>query len=206
MMSTLFDSSTLVTTLIPLGIRCIIDLIVVGAVMGGVYAGGRRGVTPARGEYLFTLTIFNILIFFLASLLADTRIELGLAFGLFAIFSILRYRTVQIEIREMTFLFISIIVAICNSMVTEGIPLVMIIFADVIIVCATWLFDHLWVRRALPSMTIRFENVVLVAQSRRDELIRVLSERIGMKVVSVRVLSINYLQDAADLHVVYENQ
>lgn len=205
MTTMIYELFAVTAPLVPLVIRCLLDLAVVGLVMGGVYAGGRRGISPARGEYLFTLTIFNILIFFLASLLADTRIELGLAFGLFAIFSILRYRTVQVEIREMTFLFISIIVAICNSMVTEGIPLPLILFADVMIVSATWLFDHLWIRRSHPSMNVRFENVALIALPRRDELMKVLSERIGMTVVSVRVLSVNYLQDAADLHVVYVN-
>jgi hypothetical protein len=61
-----------------------------------------------KQEYLFTFLIFNQMIFFVCTFLKYIMIDLGFAFGLFAIFSILRYRTEAIPIREMTYQFLVI--------------------------------------------------------------------------------------------------
>ena len=58
-----------------------------------------------KKDYLFTYFLFNIPIFFLCVLLNNVKLSIGFAFGLFAIFGILRYRTEQIGIRDMTYLF-----------------------------------------------------------------------------------------------------
>ena len=58
-----------------------------------------------KKDYLFTYFLFNILIFFLCVLLNSVKLSIGFAFGLFAIFGVLRYRTEQISIKDMTYLF-----------------------------------------------------------------------------------------------------
>ena len=65
--------------------------------------------------YVFTFLAFNTIIFFVLSFLASIEIGLGVGFGLFAIFSILRYRTDPIPIREMTYLFIIAALPVMNS-------------------------------------------------------------------------------------------
>ena len=61
-----------------------------------------------RKEYLFTYYMIGIIVFFLCFTLKKMELDMGMALGLFAIFGILRYRTNQIEIREMTYLFVVI--------------------------------------------------------------------------------------------------
>ena len=58
-------------------------------------------ITP-RKEYLFTYILISVVVFFMIMLLENVGVEIGFALGLFAIFGMLRYRTQQIPIREMT--------------------------------------------------------------------------------------------------------
>ncbi len=66
-------------------------------------------------DYVFTFFAFNTIIFFVLSLLSSIDLSVGFGFGLFAIFSVLRYRTHPIPIREMTYLFIIIALPVLNS-------------------------------------------------------------------------------------------
>ena len=50
-------------------------------------------------RYVFTFFAFNAIIFFVMGLLNTTDLSIGVGFGLFAIFSVLRYRTDTIPIR-----------------------------------------------------------------------------------------------------------
>ena len=70
-------------------------------------------------EYIFTFLAFNTVIFFVLRLLSSINLSVGLGFGLFAIFSVLRYRTDPIPIREMTYLFVIIALPVMNSILTS---------------------------------------------------------------------------------------
>ncbi|PKP23016.1 MAG: hypothetical protein CVU05_01485, partial [Bacteroidetes bacterium HGW-Bacteroidetes-21] len=59
-------------------------------------------------DYIFTFVLFNIIIFLLTYVLNEVKISMGAAFGLFAVFSMLRYRTAGISMKDMTYLFIFI--------------------------------------------------------------------------------------------------
>ena len=61
-----------------------------------------------NSEYFFTYFIFNIVIFLISFLLNKVELSMGAAFGLFAVFSMLRYRTEDISIKDMTYLFLVI--------------------------------------------------------------------------------------------------
>ena len=49
----------------------------------------------------------------------NIKLDLGFAFGLFAVFSILRYRTISIPLKEMTYLFLVIGIAVINALTTK---------------------------------------------------------------------------------------
>ncbi len=120
-------------------IRFIINLVVITLLITCIYSPVKK-----KKEYLFVFFNFNILIFFIASLLSKIKMETGFAFGLFAIFSIIRYRTKQIPIKEMTFLFISIILATINSTVTIEIDFLTILMANVMILLSSYVMEKIW--------------------------------------------------------------
>ena len=67
-------------------------------------------------DFLFTFFLFNTVNFLICFLLSTTQLKLGFAFGLFAIFSILRYRTVSVPIREMGYFFVCVTIGLLNSL------------------------------------------------------------------------------------------
>ena len=69
-----------------------------------------------RRDYYFTFALISLSIFFMIFLLGSVKIKVGFALGLFAIFGIIRYRTEQMPVREMTYLFVLIAVSVINAL------------------------------------------------------------------------------------------
>ena len=61
-----------------------------------------------RSELFLTFFSFNLVIFLIAYVLTSADISMGAAFGLFAVFSMLRYRTEGISATDMTYLFLGV--------------------------------------------------------------------------------------------------
>lgn len=154
-----------------------------------------------KSEYLFTFFLFNVLIFFIASMLATVTLKTGFGFGLFAVFTMLRYRTETIEIKEMTFLFICTILGVINSLATSFGE---IVFANLVIVTATYFLEIHWTGRFQGTMIINYDDIRLVNVNMKPALIEELENRTGLKVTNVEIVNINYLRDTADLRVFYE--
>ncbi|MDC7233797.1 MAG: DUF4956 domain-containing protein [Spirochaetales bacterium] len=179
-------------------LRFLMNIIFMTILMGTYYKVNNNS------QFLFNFIVFNILIFFVASFLSRIVLETGFAFGLFAIFSILRYRTEAIPIKEMTFMFTSIIMATINSTITSELCLAEIVFANIIIVMAIFIMERKWLKNYKPSRKILFEQIELIHEDRRDELIRVLEERTGYKISDIKVNKIDYLKDTASITVYME--
>lgn len=182
-------------------LRFTLNFIVSMIVIKGIYYRVNK-----RSEYLFTFIIFNILIFFVSSLLADAKLKTGFAFGLFAVFSILRYRTEQIEIKEMTFLFISIILAVINSVVTDRVSLTEILFADIVIIVAAYVLEIAWLENYRSSIPVKYEHIELIQEGHEKELIEDLRKRTGLPITSVEIKSVSFMSDSANLIAYYDNQ
>lgn len=91
-----------------------IDLIAILIIIIFVYYPNNR-----RREYIFTFVLFNVVIFLLTYVLNEVKISMGAAFGLFAVFSMLRYRTQGISMKDMTYLFIFIATGLLNAIHLE---------------------------------------------------------------------------------------
>lgn len=67
-------------------------------------------------EYMFTVVMLNVIVFFICFTMKKLELDLGLALGLFAVFGVLRYRTDSLKPKEMTYLFIVIGLALINAL------------------------------------------------------------------------------------------
>ncbi len=181
--------------------RFFLNLLFAFIVIKGIYHRINK-----RNEYLFTFFVFNVLIFFVSSLLSSIKLKTGFAFGLFAVFSILRYRTRQIDIKEMTFLFASIIIAVINSLVTSKVGLFEILFANISIVLAIFILESIWLKGFSASIPIIYENIDLVHANKREEMARDIQKRTGLPVKSFEIVKINLLRDTAEILVYYDDQ
>ena len=156
-----------------------------------------------KKDYLFTYFLFNILIFFLCVLLNNVKLSIGFAFGLFAIFGILRYRTEQISIKDMTYLFAVISLAVINALVSKKISLAELLFTDGMILLVTYALEHVWLTRHEAMRQLIYDRVDLIRPGQREALHTDLKQRLGISVSRVEVGRIDLLRDTAQLRVFY---
>ncbi len=156
-----------------------------------------------RKDYLFTFIIFNILIFFLSFLLSSVKLQLGFAFGLFAVFSILRYRTEALPIKEMTYLFIVIGIAVINAVANKKISWAELVFTNAAIVGAVYVLERMWLLRHETQRLVVYDNIELIKPENSAQLIADLKNRTGLPVTRTRIDKIDLLRDVAFLYVYY---
>lgn len=156
-----------------------------------------------KKDYLFTYFLFNVLIFFLCVLLNSVKLSIGFAFGLFAIFGVLRYRTEQISIKDMTYLFAVITIAVINSLASKKVSITELLFTDGMILVVTFFLERLWLTRHEAMKQIIYERVDLIKPTNRTALYQDLQDRLGVKVSRVEIGRIDLLRDTAQLRVFY---
>ena len=156
-----------------------------------------------RKDYLFTFLLIGNMIFFLCFLMANIEIKLGFAFGLFALFGIIRYRTNPIPIKEMTYLFIVIGLAVLNSMSIGTVSFIELIVSNAIIVIMLALMEKVFFLSNELSKKIVYEKINLLKPDKREILIEDLYERTGITIHRVDVVSINLIKNKAKLIIYY---
>lgn len=149
-----------------------------------------------RKDYMFTFMLVSVAIFFLCYLLANVKIDLAFALGLFAIFGIIRYRTDAIPTKEMTYLFIVIGLSVMNSLVS-GITIAEILVANVLTVGLAYGLERLWLLRHESFKIVLYERIELIKSGNREALKKDLEERTGIVINRVEVGRIDFLRDTA---------
>jgi hypothetical protein len=156
-----------------------------------------------KKDYLFTYFLFNVLIFFLCVLLNSVKLSIGFAFGLFAIFGVLRYRTEQISIKDMTYLFAVITIAVINSLASKKVSIAELVFTDGMILLMTYALEHLWLTRHEAMKQLIYERIDLIKPANRQALYDDLHQRLGVKVSRVEIGKIDLLKDTVQMRVFY---
>ena len=155
-------------------------------------------------EFVFTYYVFNIITFSLCVLLRKVPMELGFALGLFAVFGILRYRTEEIRMRDLTYLFIVIGLGILNAVANKKVSLAELVTVNVVIVGITAGLELHSSNRRNGSTPMLYDNLSLLRPGERAALLADLSARTGFEVVRVQVHKIDLLRDAAEITVFYQ--
>lgn len=156
-----------------------------------------------RKDYLFTYILISMVIFLLCYMLENVKLELGMALGLFAVFGIIRYRTSQIPIREMTYLFIVIGLAVINALANKKISFTELLLANAAIFFVTYILEKVWSLKHVSRKVIQYDNVNLIHPDKYDALVADLEARLGLDITKVEVGRVDFLRDTAKLVVYY---
>lgn len=155
-------------------------------------------------DYVFTYVAFNTIIYFVMAFMTSAELSLGVGFGLFAIFSVLRYRTSTMSIREMTYLFVVTALPVINAMLMKGDNFLMLAAVDVIVAAMLWVLEREWGFHYESQQAVRYDRIDLIMPDRRDQLLADLRQRTGLPIKRVEVGRINFLDDTAALRVFYD--
>lgn len=156
--------------------------------------------THKNKDFLFTFFIFNFIIF---TLLSTTKLKPGFAFGLLAIFSIMRYRTVTVPIKEMGYFFICLALGMINALSIVEENWYIVIACNVAILLLTVILDRFISLTHENVKEITYERVDLIQPDKRAELVDDLMQRTGLPIHRVEIKNINFLRDSAKIHIFY---
>ncbi len=161
--------------------------------------------TSKRKDYLFTYILISSIIFLLCYLLEKVMLQIGFALGLFAIFGIIRYRTLTIPIKEMTYLFLIIGISVINALADTSSDILAIIFTNLIVILITYGLEKRWLMRHETSKVIIYEKIELLKPGHAEDLINDLQERTGIpEILRVEIGEIDFLRDICHLIIYFE--
>ena len=162
-----------------------------------------------RRDFRFTFMLIPVaiffIVFFMIFVLEDMKgkASMGVYIGLFGIFSIMRYRTDTMPVREMTYLFITIALAVVNA-VSVNVSMAEVILTNLIVAVAVWVCE----KRLKSNSTklVQYDRIELITPARRQELIADLQTRLGLNITNVEVGAVDFLKDMAMLRITYDGK
>ena len=155
-----------------------------------------------RNDFYFTFMLMTVAIFFLVYFMMGMdrgKATMGVGLGLFGIFSIMRYRTDTMPVREMTYLFLIVCLSVVHSMAESFGELLIV---DVLTIIAIIICEMRFKIHA--TKLIQYDRVELIKPEKREELIADLEARTGLKIIKIEVGGVDFLKDSVVLRVTYD--
>lgn len=177
-------------------LKLLIDLGATAVLLYGIYLPNNN----RNREYIFTFFMLNVVIFHVAFLLNGVTMSMGAAFGLFAVFGLLRYRTEDIPMKDMTYLFLCIALGLIVAVASGD-------WEPAVICCAilvpTFLLDSRLIARKELHKDVRYENIEMVKPENHPKLMEDLRTRTGLDIHYIAIRNIDFVRDTATVRVFY---
>lgn len=157
-------------------------------------------------HYVLTFLSFNTMTYFVLGLLTNANLGIGAGFGMFAIFSIIRYRTDTIATREMTYLFVLIAVGVMNSVLSFHEDFMRLCTFNVIIIALLYILEKGWGFHFENTKQIVYDKIDYILPENRENLLADLKERTGLPVRDVSILHIDLVRDTANIIIFYDKK
>jgi hypothetical protein len=184
------------------GARLFIDMVFVILLLKFIYIKRYKS-----KDYVFTFFVFNIVIFSVAFLLNKVELSLGAAFGLFAVFGMLRYKTEEISIKDMTYLFLNIAIGlICAVTKIKGEDMfeyAFLIGLNLLIFIIIYLLESNVFMKRESMKLVNYEKIENIKVNDQSQLIADLRERTGIDIHRVVIQKVDFLKDSAQIKIYF---
>ncbi len=177
-------------------IRLLVDLVSVILLIRLIYLPNNK-----NKEKVFTFQIFNLIIFLITFLMNKVDMSMGAAFGLFAVFTMLRYRTENITTKDMTYMFIMIALGLINAVMKGNWDELIIV--NLIVIAATFILESNLIIKKETSRLIYYDNMELIRPDRRKELMEDLERKTGVKINHISFRRIDFVREIAQIYIYY---
>jgi len=159
-----------------------------------------------KEKFLFSLFLMGIIAFFIVSILRSVYIEMGMGFGLFAVFSILRLRTRNFTEKDMAYTFTTFGIAVVNSLKLVKFPLLGVLIINIIIVLAAYLLEEFVLKYKIETHEIIYDKLELLKPEKKEKLLQDVSLKTGKEILKIKIRRINYKRKRALLDVYYKDK
>lgn len=155
-----------------------------------------------KEQFMFTFFLIGISVFFICSMLKDIRIELGMGLGLFAIFSILRFRTRNFSVKDMAYTFTTIGISVINSV--AEFPVIGLIIINMIIILSVFVLEEHLKQNMFCKYSVSYDNLDLLKPGSNHKLIKDLSSKTGLDIMKVKICNIDFKREIAELEIFFK--
>jgi hypothetical protein len=181
-------------------IRFIINLFFLYILIRVVYFRYSR-----KEMFVFAFFLMGIMIFFIGSMLNAVFLEIGMAVGLFAIFTIIRLRTTNVNIKDMAYMFTTIGMSVINSLKLVGFPLLGVFIINAIIIASAYILEEFIIKNGSESHSIVYRNLEILRSNKKQRLLKDISDLTGKEVLKVKIKRVDYRSDTALLDIFYKD-
>ncbi len=178
-----------------LAIRLLINLFVAIIIIRFIYYRYSE-----NSKHMFTYFMISTVVFLLCYSLKQNELDIGLAIGLFAVFGIIRYRTFTIEIKEMTYLFVVIGIAIINALSNEKVSSLEMILSNAFVILMLFVIENTYKNKTklLPQeVTLPYSD--LFQHHKKLELIQTLENEFNCHIEKVKVQKVDLVNKTVKL-------
>lgn len=176
-----------------------LNLVVVSAIIFPKF------ILKRRKDFAISLYLFNFVIFALCYVLSKTEISFGAGIGLFAVFTMLRFRSEMLNIQDMTYLLIIISIGFVNATFSGAISFVEIVLLNIGMCSMIYLLDYKLGQQKLKCKKIKYGNLELIKPDKNIDLLKDLSIQTGLDILKVRIDSIDFNEKIANVKVYYRD-
>ena len=159
-----------------------------------------------KEKFLFSLFLMGIIAFFIVSILRSVYIEMGMGFGLFAIFGLLRLRTRNFTEKDMAYTFATFGIAVVNSLKLVKFPLLGVLIINIIIVLAAYLLEEFVLKYKIENHEIVYDRLELLKPEKKEKLLQDVSEKTGKEISKIKIRKINYKRKRALLDIYFKEK
>ena len=181
-------------------IRFMINLLVLFTLVGLIYYKFSK-----KEEHLFSYILIGVMIFLICGILGTIDLKVGTALGLFAIFAIIRFRTVQYTVKDITYVFLVIGTSVINSQANIPPPILGAVVINISIILITYLLELFLQKKNLRKLEITYDKVELLKPGRHNELLKDLSRHTGHNIEKVTIKKIKIKKNNAQLDVYFKD-
>jgi hypothetical protein len=157
-----------------------------------------------KENFMFTFFLIGITVFFICSMLKDIKIEIGMGLGLFAIFSILRFRTRNFSVKDMAYTFTTIGISVINSVNMIGFPIIGFIIINLLIVLSVFILEEHLKKNMFSKYSIFYDNLELLKPGNNHKLIKDIAGKTGQNIIKIRIRYIDFKRDIAQLEIYFK--
>jgi len=181
-------------------LRFVINTIFLIILIRGIYFKYTK-----KEKFAFTFFLMGIMVFFLTSMLnTNVLMQFSFGFGLFAIFAILRFRTRNFSLKDMSYIFTVIGVSLINSLKLVGFPVLGVIIFNIIIILSVIILEKFSTKYNTTTHTIVYENIELLTNGKKQKLLKDVSDLTGKEIMRVKIRRIDFKEKIALLDIYYK--
>lgn len=171
------------------------NILILSGINAVVYFLGRTS-----RSFIISLAILNLVIFILSIIFRSQEISIGSGLGMFALFTLIRYRSEQLKLTEISYILIAICVGILNAVYPGILTFFQIAILEISILVILMILLKVFNPEQI-LYKIKYEKLELLKTGKSQLLKRDLQNRLGGEISKIDIESINFPEQYANLKV-----